>query len=138
MSRTWSEVVQKGLQKSEEPTKPAIPETLDGCYEDDDKPCVQCEDNAHFRRVGWRVHAMEWHEKAVQEANEHAKIWADSDEGNCSLSWTDLWLHHFQVRYQSAYQKLREKAMSDYEDECYKKSYRGTICSYHAEGHWFS
>lgn len=99
--------------------------------------CPQCADNTWFERVGWLKHKDEFHEKAIHEANEYAKTWADSDEGlGCSLGWTDLWLHHFGNAYKTALAKLRKQAIDEYSTACYKKDYgdkNHLICGYHEE-----
>jgi hypothetical protein len=103
----------------------------------EDTCCPQCSDNAWFARIGFKEHLGRIHEEAMKEADAHAKTWADSDSMNgCSLGWQKLWVVHFCERYEMLMKKKKEKVLSDYETECYKKSYGEKevhICSYHGE-----
>ena len=128
----WIEVKKK-VKQSKPKAEPVVETKLETKQESEKdvtleyvmnwEKCPQCIDNQWFIRVGVNQYRQEMHEQALKKANEDAKTWADSDEGKCSLSWYELWVHHFTKAYSATFQKIRRDKISEYETECYKKRY---------------
>ena len=97
--------------------------------------CPQCADMCAFKTDTLPSLHYKFHKAAVSAANLEAIHLADKDFGTgCSLSWEDLFLHHFAILYHISIEELINNALSDYQTECYRKSYdTDTFCGYHAE-----
>ena len=100
--------------------------------------CPQCDDNYAYEHSGGIEKEKEKiHAEAMKKATEQANIKADADASKgCSLSWTELWLHHFSKAYLIASAEIRMRSIMEEQTRCYKKDYGDRnkhICSYHGE-----
>ena len=100
--------------------------------------CPQCEDNYDYEHSGGIEKEREKiHAEAMKRATEQANIKADADASKgCSLSWTELWLHHFSKLYLAAFAEIRMRYIMEEQSRCYKKDYGDRnkyVCCYHGE-----
>jgi hypothetical protein len=102
------------------------------CEEDS---CPQCADIFEFKTETLPNLHYKIHKEAVKHANAHAMCLAETDyRTGCSLSWEDLFLHHFALLYRATVEELSDKALADFQQACYLKTYdTDTFCTYHQE-----
>jgi hypothetical protein len=97
--------------------------------------CPLCADIYEFKTETLPNLHYKIHKEAVKQANVQAMCLAETDyQTGCSLSWEDLFLHHFAVLYHTTVEELTNIAISDFQEACYAKVYdTDTFCSYHEE-----